>query len=80
MKILMVGDIVGKPGRKILRRVLPELKRELELDFVVVNGENAAAGFGTTEATASEIFDAGANVISGGNHTFDQRDFIPAGR
>ena len=78
MKILMVGDIVGKPGRKILRRVLPELKRELELDFVVVNGENAAAGFGTTEATASEIFDAGANVISGGNHTFDQRDFIPA--
>ena len=44
MKILMVGDIVGKPGRKMLRRVLPELKRELELDFVVVNGENAAAG------------------------------------
>jgi metallophosphoesterase (TIGR00282 family) len=78
MKILMVGDIVGKPGRKILRRVLPELKRELELDFVVVNGENAAAGFGTTEATANEMFDAGANVISGGNHTFDQRDFIPA--
>ena len=78
MKVLMVGDVVGKPGRKILRRVLPELKRELALDFVVVNGENAAAGFGLTEGTANEIFDSGANVISGGNHTFDQRDFIPA--
>lgn len=78
IKILMVGDIVGKPGRKVLRRVLPELRRELALDFVVVNGENAAAGFGLTEGTADEIFDAGANVISGGNHTFDQRDFIPS--
>ena len=67
MKVLMVGDVVGKPGRKILRRVLPELKRELALDFVVVNGENAAAGFGLTEGTANEIFDAGANVISGGH-------------
>jgi metallophosphoesterase (TIGR00282 family) len=78
MKILMVGDIVGKPGRKALRRVLPELRRELAVDFVVVNGENAAAGFGLTDGTADEIFDAGANVISGGNHTFDQRDFIPS--
>ena len=59
----MVGDIVGKPGRKVLRRVLPELRRELALDFVVVNGENAAAGFGLTEGTADEIFDAGANVV-----------------
>ena len=78
MKILMVGDVVGKPGRAILRRLLPELRRELSVDFVTVNGENAAAGFGLTEKIAEEIFDAGANVITGGNHTFDQRDFIPA--
>ena len=78
MKILMVGDVVGKPGRKLLRSLLPELKRELSVDFVTVNGENAAAGFGLTDGTANEIFDAGANVITGGNHTFDQRDFIPS--
>jgi metallophosphoesterase (TIGR00282 family) len=78
LKILMVGDVVGKPGRAILRRLLPELRRELSVDFVTVNGENAAAGFGLTEKIAEEIFDAGANVITGGNHTFDQRDFIPA--
>jgi metallophosphoesterase (TIGR00282 family) len=78
LKILMVGDVVGKPGRAILRRLLPELRRELSVDFVTVNGENASAGFGLTEKIAEEIFDAGANVITGGNHTFDQRDFIPA--
>ena len=78
MRVLMVGDVIGKPGRTVLRRLLPELKRELAVDFVVVNGENAAAGFGLTDGTADEIFDAGANVISGGNHTFDQRDFIPS--
>ena len=78
MKILMVGDVVGKPGRTILRRLLPELRRELSVDFVTVNGENAAAGFGLTEKIADEIFEAGTNVITGGNHTFDQRDFIPA--
>ena len=74
----MVGDVVGRPGRRALDNVLPELRRELGLDFVVVNGENAAAGFGLTDDTADEIFAAGATVISGGNHTFDQRDFIPS--
>ncbi|MDA1035565.1 MAG: TIGR00282 family metallophosphoesterase [Chloroflexi bacterium] len=78
MKILMVGDVVGKPGRTALRRLLPELRREFSVDFVTVNGENAAAGFGLTEKIADEIFEAGANVITGGNHTFDQRDFIPS--
>lgn len=78
LRVLMVGDVMGKPGRKALRHVLPGLKRELALDFVVVNGENAAAGFGLTDDTADELLDAGATVISGGNHTFDQRDFIPS--
>jgi metallophosphoesterase (TIGR00282 family) len=74
----MVGDVVGKPGRKALRQVLPDLRIELGVDFVVVNGENAAAGFGLTDDTADEIFAAGATVISGGNHTFDKREFIPS--
>ncbi|MEX2431313.1 MAG: TIGR00282 family metallophosphoesterase [Dehalococcoidia bacterium] len=78
MLFLMVGDVVGKPGRRALKSVLPGLRRELSLDFVVVNGENAAAGFGLTDDTADEILSAGATVISGGNHTFDQRDFIPS--
>tara|TARA_Y100001936_G_scaffold249166_1_gene298819 strand:+ start:17369 stop:18142 length:774 start_codon:yes stop_codon:yes gene_type:complete len=74
----MVGDIVGRPGRLALSTVLPQLKKDINLDFVVVNGENSAAGFGLTDETASEILKAGANVISGGNHTFDQKDFIPS--
>lgn len=78
MRILMVGDVVGRPGRRALKQLLPGLRRELGLDFVVVNGENAAAGFGLTDDTADEILAAGANVISGGNHIFDQREFIPS--
>ena len=74
----MVGDVVGRPGRRALGRLLPGLRRELGLDFVVVNGENAAAGFGLTDETADEILAAGADVISGGNHTFDKREFIPS--
>ena len=74
----MVGDVVGKPGRKALARLLPEIRTEFEVDFVVVNGENAAAGFGLTDDTADDLFSAGANVISGGNHTFDKREFIPS--
>ncbi len=73
----MIGDVVGRPGRRALKRVLPGLRQEFGLDFVVVNGENAAAGFGLTEDTADEILAAGADVISGGNHTFDRREFIP---
>jgi metallophosphoesterase (TIGR00282 family) len=78
MRVLMVGDVVGKPGRKALARLLPEIRTEFGVDFVVVNGENAAAGFGLTDDTADDLFSAGANVISGGNHTFDKREFIPS--
>lgn len=73
---MMVGDVVGRPGRRALKAVLPGLRKELGLDFVVVNGENAAAGFGLTDETADEILSAGATVISGGNHTFDQKEFV----
>ena len=77
MRVLMVGDVVGKPGRRAFERVVPELRREHRLDLVVVNGENAAGGFGLTLDTAHELLDAGADAITSGNHIWDQRDFIP---
>lgn len=77
MRVLMVGDVVGRPGRDALDRLLPELRASLRIDRVVVNGENAAAGHGLTEQTARDIFEAGADVISSGNHIFDVREFIP---
>ncbi len=77
MRILMVGDVVGRPGRHAVKQILPGLRKELGLDFVVVNGENAAGGFGLTEETADELLAAGADVLTGGNHTFDKQEVIP---
>jgi metallophosphoesterase (TIGR00282 family) len=74
----MVGDVVGRPGRAALTQILPELRSELQVDRVIVNGENAAAGRGLTEQTAREIFRAGVDVITSGNHIFDVREFVPA--
>lgn len=73
----MVGDLVGKPGREAFQRVLPGLKVELGIEFVVANGENAAGGFGITQEIANELLDSGANVITSGNHIWDNRDIIP---
>jgi len=73
----MIGDIVGKPGRRAVAALVPELRRELRLDIVIANGENAAAGRGLTVDTAKEIFAAGVDVITSGNHIWDQRDIIP---
>ncbi len=72
--ILFVGDVVASPGRRTLRRLLPALREELGVDFVVVNGENAAGGVGITAKTAGELFDAGADVITLGNHTYRHRE------
>ena len=77
MKLLFCGDIVGRSGRAAVARHLPELRRSLGLDFVVGNGENAAAGFGITPKVAAELHDAGIDVITTGNHAFDQREIIP---
>ena len=74
MRIGVFGDVMGRSGRQGLADHLPELKRRLALEFVVVNGENAAGGFGINEKTANEIFAAGADVITLGNHAFDQTD------
>ena len=75
--ILFVGDVVASPGRHTLRALLPELREELGIDFVVVNGENAAGGIGITAKTAAEIFAAGADVITLGNHSYRHREVYP---
>ena len=76
MKILFCGDVVGSSGRAVVREHVPRLRRELELDFVVVNGENAAGGFGITGAIADDMFDEGVDVITTGNHIWDQREIV----
>src|SRR3984893_11402245 len=76
MRILFIGDIVGRSGRTIVLRHLPELLREWKLDFVAANGENAAGGFGITEAIYQEFVDAGADAITGGNHSWDQKEAL----
>ncbi len=75
MRVLAVGDVVGKPGRRAVRELLPALRDELEVDLVVVNGENAAGGTGLTGKIVEELLSAGADVITTGNHLWAQRDF-----
>src|SRR3954467_8393141 len=76
MRLLFVGDVVGRSGRTAVTERLPGLKRDWKLDCVIVNGENAAGGFGITEPIYNELIDAGADVISGGNHSWDQREAL----
>ncbi|MCW9034483.1 MAG: TIGR00282 family metallophosphoesterase [Rhodospirillales bacterium] len=76
MRILYCGDIVGKPGRQVLQDNLPRLREELKLDFVMVNGENAAHGFGITAKICKEIYEEGADAITTGNHVWDQREIL----
>src|SRR5260221_2785759 len=76
MRILFVGDIVGRSGRAILLDRLPKLIAEWQLDLAVVNGENAAGGFGITEAIYHEFVDAGADAITLGNHAWDHREAL----
>ncbi|MEI8063348.1 MAG: TIGR00282 family metallophosphoesterase [Verrucomicrobiota bacterium] len=75
MNILFVGDIVGKPGRQAVVALLPKLKRDYQLDCIVANGENAAHGAGITTATANELLAAGVDVITTGDHVWDQKGF-----
>ena len=76
MRILFLGDVVGRPGRVAVMEQLPTLRERYALDFVVVNGENAAGGFGITEPILNELLDAGADVVTTGNHVFDQREAL----
>jgi metallophosphoesterase (TIGR00282 family) len=76
MNILFIGDIIGKPGRDVVTAELPRLRAALKLDLVIVNGENAAGGFGLTRAIAEEFFGLGVDVISTGNHWADQKEIL----
>ncbi|MCL4464999.1 MAG: YmdB family metallophosphoesterase [Chloroflexi bacterium] len=77
MRVLMIGDVVGRPGRLAVSALLPDLRRSQNIDFVVCNGENAAGGRGLTSGTAGELFAAGVDVITSGNHIWNQREVIP---
>jgi metallophosphoesterase (TIGR00282 family) len=76
MRLLFVGDVVGRSGRAAVTERLPGLKRSWKLDCIIVNGENAAGGFGITEPIYNEMIDAGADAITGGNHSWDQREAL----
>ncbi len=76
MRLLFCGDIVGRSGREVVTGRLPRLREALALDFVIANGENAAGGFGITGKICDELFAAGVDVISGGNHSWDQREAL----
>lgn len=76
MRILFIGDIVGKAGRTAVKALLPNLVEKFKTDFVVANGENIAAGFGLTEALVTELFKMGIHVVTTGNHVWDKRDFV----
>jgi hypothetical protein len=76
MRFAFFGDVVGRSGREGLAAQLPGLRRRLGLEFVAVNAENAAAGFGITEATARELFEAGADCLTLGNHSWDQKEAL----
>lgn len=77
MRILFFGDVVGRAGRDALAAALPDLRRDMSLDAVIVNAENAANGFGLTPDICDALFSAGADAITTGNHVWDQREIIP---
>jgi len=76
MRILFVGDVVGRPGRDAVAALLPKLREELRVDLAIVNGENAAGGAGLTAELARELQASGADVVTTGNHVWDQRQFM----
>jgi metallophosphoesterase (TIGR00282 family) len=76
MRILFLGDVVGRTGRNAVIEQLPKLIERHKLDFVIVNGENSAGGFGITEAIYLDLIDAGADVVTTGNHAFDQKEAL----
>ena len=77
MKILFIGDIVGQPGRRIVKEMLPGLRAEFSPDLVLANGENAAAGFGITPPLVEELLDLGIAVLTSGNHIWDKKEILP---
>ncbi|SFV75054.1 Phosphoesterase family protein [hydrothermal vent metagenome] len=77
MKIAFIGDILGRPGREIIKKKLSSIKDEYNIDFVIANYENASHGFGLTPKNADELLSYGIDVMTGGNHTWDKKEIIP---
>ncbi|UCC61242.1 MAG: TIGR00282 family metallophosphoesterase [Dehalococcoidia bacterium] len=77
MKVLMVGDVIGRPGRKAIAQLLPQLREQYGIDLIIANGENAAGGIGLTPDTANEFFQSGVNIITSGNHIWHHKEIIP---
>ena len=73
----MIGDIIGRPGRRAVRSLVPELRDEYDIDLVIANAENTAGGFGLTLDTAEELLNSGVDVLTSGNHIWDQKEIIP---
>jgi metallophosphoesterase (TIGR00282 family) len=78
LRVLLIGDIVGKLGRRTVAALLPDLKREHRIDIVIANGENTAGGRGLTTTTAQELYASGVDVITSGNHIWENREIYPA--
>lgn len=74
MNVLFIADVFGSPGRQVIKRRLPELREELKIDVCIANCENSASGKGVTEKTADDLFNAGIDVLTGGNHLWDKRE------
>jgi len=77
LRILMIGDVIGKPGRRALQKLVPLVRQECGIDMVIANAENTAGGFGLTLDTAYELLESGVDVLTSGNHIWDQREIIP---
>ncbi len=77
MLILLIGDIIGRPGRQAIAKFLPDLRQQYRLDMVIANAENAAGGFGLTPAIARELLGSGIDVLTSGNHIWAQKEIIP---
>ena len=77
MRVMMIGDVIGRPGREAVTQLVPSLRDEYGIDLVVANGENSAGGFGVTPDTAHELLSAGVDVITSGNHIWKKKEIIP---
>jgi len=77
LRVLVIGDVIGRPGRQAVKALLPELRQHHGLDLVIANAENAAGGLGLTLDTARELLECGVDVLTSGNHIWDQKEIIP---
>ncbi len=78
MRIVVIGDVVGRSGREAVKKYMPKLRNELKADYIIVNVDNAAHGFGVTAKICQEFYDMGADCLTGGNHIWDQREMLAA--